>query len=59
MRGGKIVLTINIKFGIEMKQQSSLISLGQRAVSSLASQQAKRRAVQGWDWPSGAGETPL
>lgn len=57
-RGEKIVLTINIKFWIAVKQSSSLISSGQHAASSLASQQPRRRAFQGQDWPIGVGKTP-
>lgn len=57
-KGGKIVLTVNIKIWIEVKQSSSLISSGHRVVSSLADQPPGEGGFQGWEASSEAGGTP-
>lgn len=58
MRAGKIASTINIKFWIEVREQSSLISSGQPAASFLASQQPTRRSLPGPGLAQWVGETP-
>lgn len=59
MKAGKIASIINIKFWIEVKEQSSLISSGQPAVSFLASQQPTRRSLPGLGLAQWGGENPL